>query len=146
MQLTLEANIEKRAKGLYGPPAGKRLIMFIDDMNMPEPDSYGTQQPIALLKLLFTNGGFYDRDRDLKWRRICDLNYIGAMGTPGGGRNAVDPRFLSQFSIYQVNPPGEKTLLSVFTKILDGYIGDTFSEEVVQTVPTVTQSMLNVYR
>lgn len=43
---------EKRTKDTYGPPMGKRLMIFLDDLNMPRMDQYGTQQPIALLKLL----------------------------------------------------------------------------------------------
>ena len=57
VQRNLEANVEKRTKDTYGPPPGKRLIVFIDDMNMPQVDEYGTQQPIALLKLLLEKGG-----------------------------------------------------------------------------------------
>lgn len=43
---------EKRTKDTYGPPMGKKLMVFLDDLNMPRMDQYGTQQPIALLKLL----------------------------------------------------------------------------------------------
>jgi hypothetical protein len=32
----LEANVEKRTKDTYGPPPGRRLLIFIDDMNMPQ--------------------------------------------------------------------------------------------------------------
>jgi dynein heavy chain len=31
---------------------GKKLIVFIDDLNMPTIDKYGTQQPNALLKFM----------------------------------------------------------------------------------------------
>ena len=34
----------------YGPPGTKRLIYFIDDMNMPEVDTYGTVQPHTLIR------------------------------------------------------------------------------------------------
>ena len=61
VQRTLEANVEKRTKDTFGPPPGKRLVVFMDDMNMPQVDTYGTQQPIALMKLLLERGGIYDR-------------------------------------------------------------------------------------
>lgn len=74
VQRNIESNVEKRTKDSFGPPPGRRLIVFIDDMNMPMVDTYGTQQPIALLKLLFERGGFYDRGKDLNWKKIKDIS------------------------------------------------------------------------
>ena len=54
--------------------------MFIDDMNMPQVDLYGTQQPIALLKLLLEKGGMYDRGKDLNWKLFKDIVLVAAMG------------------------------------------------------------------
>lgn len=52
-QKNFEENIDKRTFKQYGPKAaGKQLILFIDDLNMPKIDKYGTQQPNALLKFL----------------------------------------------------------------------------------------------
>lgn len=73
VQRNIESAVEKRTKDIFGPPIGKKLIVFIDDMNMPLVDTYGTQQPIALLKLLFKRGGFYDRGKDLNWMNIKDI-------------------------------------------------------------------------
>lgn len=36
IQRNLETNVEKRTKDTYGPPMGKRLLVFMDDMNMPK--------------------------------------------------------------------------------------------------------------
>lgn len=73
VQRTIEAAVEKRTKNIFGPPVGKKLIAFVDDMNMPRVDSYGTQQPIALLKLLVERGGMYDRGKDLNWKMFKDI-------------------------------------------------------------------------
>lgn len=35
LQRNLEASVEKRTKDTYGPPMGKRLLIFMDDLNMP---------------------------------------------------------------------------------------------------------------
>ena len=73
VQRNIESAVERRTRDIYGPPPGKKLIVFIDDMNMPLVDTYGTQQPIALLKLLLGRGGFYDRAKDLNWKQIIDI-------------------------------------------------------------------------
>jgi len=36
LQRVLEKSLEKKAGRNYGPPGNKKLIYFIDDMNMPE--------------------------------------------------------------------------------------------------------------
>ena len=79
VQTALEASIEKRTKDVFGPPAGKRLLVFVDDLNMPKVDTYGTQQPIALLKLLIDKGFMYDRGKDLTIKYIKDMQFISAM-------------------------------------------------------------------
>ena len=80
VQRNLEANVEKRTKDTYGPPMGKRLLVFMDDMNMPQVDEYGTQQPIALLKLLLERGGMYDRGKELNLKNYRDIGFVAAMG------------------------------------------------------------------
>ncbi|EZA57210.1 Dynein heavy chain 10, axonemal [Ooceraea biroi] len=144
VQRNIESVMEKRTRGIFGPAPGKKLIVFIDDMNMPIVDTYGTQQPIAFLKLLFERGGFYDRERDLNWKYIKDIYYLAAMGEPGGGRNEVDPRFISMFSVYNVAFPSSETLNYIYTSILSGHL-QTFSEEVKSIADELVQLMLELY-
>ncbi len=73
VQRALEDSTEKRTKDTYGPPMGKKLIMFLDDLNMPRVDKYGTQQPIALLKLFIERKGLYDRGKELSWKNMKDV-------------------------------------------------------------------------
>ena len=48
----MEQMLQKRGGKTYQPKGKGKLIYFIDDLNMPKIDIYGTQQPIALLKFL----------------------------------------------------------------------------------------------
>lgn len=46
----LERSLEKRAGRSYSPAGNKRLVYFIDDLNIPAVDNYGTIQPHALIR------------------------------------------------------------------------------------------------
>nr|XP_057927697.1 dynein axonemal heavy chain 10-like isoform X1 [Doryrhamphus excisus] len=144
LQRNLEANVEKRTKEIYGPPMGKRLLVFIDDMNMPKVDSYGTQQPIALLKLLLDRGGIYDRGKELTYKTLKDLGFIAAMGKAGGGRNEVDTRFVSLFNVFSIPFPAVESLQLIYSSIIKGHT--KHFEDVVQKVcDKVTLCTLELY-
>ncbi|XP_047348543.1 dynein axonemal heavy chain 10 isoform X3 [Vespa velutina] len=145
VQKNIESAVEKRSREIYGPPPGKKLIIFMDDMNMPIVDTYGTQQPIAFLKLLFERGGLYGRGKDLNWKYIKDICYLAAMGKPGGGRNEVDPRFISMFSVYNVTFPMKQTLQYIYKSILNGHL-EIFSEEVQSTIDNIVHITLELYQ
>ncbi|KAK9868729.1 hypothetical protein WJX84_008574 [Apatococcus fuscideae] len=119
VQRTVEGSVEKRTKDVYGASGGRKLLLFLDDLNMPHMDTYGTQQPIALLKLLLERKGLYDRGKDLSWRSIKDVQAVAAMGPTGGARNPVDARFLSLFHVYEVSAPSLQTQRAIFNTILD---------------------------
>ncbi|XP_044053526.1 dynein axonemal heavy chain 10 isoform X1 [Siniperca chuatsi] len=144
LQRNLEANVEKRTKETYGPPMGKRLLVFMDDMNMPKVDNYGTQQPIALLKLLLDRGGIYDRGKELNCKILKDLGFIAAMGKAGGGRNEVDPRFVSLFSVFSIPFPAVESLHLIYASIIKGHTRPF--EDIIQKVcDKVTFCTLELY-
>ena len=59
----------------FGPPGGRRLMLFVDDVNMPATELYGAQPPLELLRQLVDCGGLYHRKK-LSWMEIqvsrCD--------------------------------------------------------------------------
>lgn len=55
--------------GIYGALPNRENVIFVDDVNMPMPEEYGSQPPIELLRQLVDCGGFYDRE-ELTWKII----------------------------------------------------------------------------
>ncbi|NWU42756.1 DYH10 protein, partial [Hylia prasina] len=145
IQRNLETNVEKRTKDTFGPPIGKRLLVFMDDMNMPRVDEYGTQQPIALLKLLLEKGFMYDRGKEMNIKFLRDLGFVAAMGKAGGGRNEVDPRFTSLFSVFNIPFPSEQSLNLIYFSILKGHTS-TFNESISAISDKITLCTLELYK
>jgi len=46
----IEGKLEKRRKTQLSAPFGKKVICFVDDLNMPKLDRYGAQPALELLR------------------------------------------------------------------------------------------------
>ena len=49
-QDVIMSKLDRRRKGVYGPAMGKKCIIFIDDLNLPQKDLSGTIPPVELLR------------------------------------------------------------------------------------------------
>ena len=67
------------------------------------------------------------------------------MGKAGGGRNQVDPRFVSMFCTYNVTFPTDATLSYIYTSILSGHL-ESFPEEVQLIANILIQITLELYK
>lgn len=50
------------------------------------------------------------------------MTFYAAMGTAGGGRNEVDPRFISMFSTYNILFPNDESLIQIYSSIFKGHL------------------------
>ena len=145
VQVAIEDVLEKRTKDTFGPPTGKKLIVYVDDLNMPKVDTYGTQQPVALLKLLVDRGYLYDRGRDLSIKYMKDMQFVAAM-VPG--RNDVDPRFVRLFNVFCIAFPPESSIKQIYASILQTFFDTGAFDASVQGASfseSLTSCMFDVF-
>ncbi|GKT16503.1 Dynein-1-alpha heavy chain, flagellar inner arm I1 complex, partial [Aduncisulcus paluster] len=147
VQRTLEDSLEKRMKNTYGPPSGHSMAFFIDDLSMPTIDEYGTQQPVALLHYLVSYHGIYDREGEKNLKEIVQVFPLCATQPGGGGRNVVDPRFVSHFSTFNISFPSKKSLEVIFSSILKCAFSTFTSDDIfTNELPSmITDATLAVY-
>jgi dynein heavy chain len=135
-----ETKLEKKRKNLLGPPAGKRMFMFIDDLNMPALEKYGAQPPNELLRQVIDQGGFYDVQK-LFFKNVQDLICVSACAPPGGGRNEVSPRLLRHFSMIWLTNLTVVSMCRIFTSILQGFIEHYLPTHLDMAAPLVGSSV-----
>ena len=76
VQDIIESRVEKRTKGSYVPIGGKKMLTFMDDLNMPLKDTFGSQPPLELLRLWIDYGFWYDRQKQVrKSIKVTRLRY-----------------------------------------------------------------------
>ncbi|XP_031208338.1 dynein heavy chain 2, axonemal isoform X2 [Mastomys coucha] len=143
VQSIIESRVEKRTKGVYVPFGGKSMITFMDDLNMPAKDMFGSQPPLELIRLWIDYGFWYDRLKQ-SIKHIRDMFLMAAMGPPGGGRTVISPRLQSRFNIINMTFPIESQIIRIFGTMINQKLQD-FEEEVKPIGNVVTEATLDVY-
>ena len=128
-QQTIQDKLEKRSRTSYGPPAGKKIAIFVDDINMPSVEEYGAQPPIELLRLFLDKKGLYERG-DWAWKDVVDSTIIACAAPPSGGRADITKRMSRRFNIFNLPKSSGETLKVIFSSILKGFLGTGFPDKV----------------
>ncbi|XP_064623162.1 dynein beta chain, ciliary-like [Lineus longissimus] len=120
LQRILEKPLEKKAGRNFGPPGTKRLIYFIDDMNMPEVDMYFTVQPHTLIRQHLDYSHWFDRHK-LSLKEIHNTQYVSCMN-PTAGSFTINPRLQRHFAVFAVSFPGNDALKTIYSSILSQHM------------------------
>ncbi|CAF0988415.1 unnamed protein product, partial [Didymodactylos carnosus] len=145
VQDIIMSRLDRRRKGVFGPPMMRKAVFFVDDMNMPQRDKYGAQGPIELLRQYMDHGNWYDR-KDTTKIVLEDIQFVAAMGPAGGGRNIVTARFLRHFMTIAINPFTDETLTKIFSTLISVYIrSQEFTSDFLTIGNQIVQATLQIY-
>ena len=136
---------QKTPNGLVLHPANpdKWLIVFCDEVNLPEEDQYGTQHVISFLRQIVEQRGFWS-PRERVWVEVQNIQFVAACNPPTDpGRIPLSTRFLSHAPVLFVDYPEKQSLLQIYS---------TFNRALLQSKPSVagmsgplTQAMVGFY-
>jgi len=143
LQDLIDGKIEKRRRGVYGPPSGKKMVLFIDDLNMPLKEYYGAQPPIELIRQWHDHGGWFNRKELVKFD-IIDVIMVSAMGPPGGGRTFITERLKRHYSTTAYTDLQEDSIKQIF-KTITAYFFATFDESVLKLTPSLIEATIKIF-
>jgi len=97
------------------------MIFFIDDLNLPYIEEYGTQNSLELMRQIMDHGSIFDRV-ELGFRKeIVDCQQIAAMN-PLIGSMSVSERNQRCYSTFSCLMPGPDDLTTIYDNILCGHL------------------------
>jgi dynein heavy chain len=117
----LEVNLKAPKKTVLQPVSGKRMVFFVDDVNMPALEKFFAQPPCELLRQIIDQGGFYDT-KQLIFKNVRETKFVCACAPPSGGRNPVTPRLFRHFNMLWMPELSSASMRMIFTSILKGYV------------------------
>lgn len=96
------------------------MIYFVDDMNMPQVDNFGTVQPHQIIRQFMDYHHWYDRAK-LTLREVHNCQFAACMN-PTAGSFTIDPRLQRHFASFAVNYPSDESLFNIYDTILSQHL------------------------
>ena len=132
---SFETKLMKRTGSTYGPPGAASMVFFLDDLNLPEVDAYGTQNAMGLLRQHLDSGCWYDMQK-LSLKIVDDCQYVAALN-PSVGSFSIDSRLQRHFSTFAVALPNPTSLLTIYQTFLDGHMQSRYFHPSVAAITSI---------
>ena len=131
-QKSIESTVDKRMGNIFGPQLGKKMSMFVDDLNIPEINSWGDQPTNEFFRSVIEMEGFYSLEKPGEFYQLVDTQFMAAMIHPGGGTNDIPQRLKRHFVTFNSTIPTDDGIDHIFGTLAKGHFNQTrgFNESV----------------
>ncbi|KAK9411977.1 DNAH14: Dynein heavy chain 14 axonemal [Crotalus adamanteus] len=109
-----------KSKDVMGAPQSKQALLFIDDLNIPIAEAYGSKPPLEFIRQFVELGGFYDI-KHLEWKHVQDIATVACCTPLNVGGNEISTRLLSHFCILVLPATSLQSLQRIF-QVLEGLL------------------------
>ncbi|CAG9317056.1 unnamed protein product [Blepharisma stoltei] len=144
-QNSIVSKLDQKRKDLLGGPGINKVVIMIDDVNMPNIEEFGAQPPIELIRQLIDGGYFYERSKYYQLR-VIDTTVICCAAPPEGGRHPLSPRFTRHFHLISIPQTSEDNLQYIFKSILEGFFAHGFKTEIIALTNAIVVSTTTIYQ
>ncbi len=139
---TMSIPLEKKTGSNYGPSGTTKLIYFVDDLNLPEVDTYNTQSSIAHLRQHMEYEHCYELQK-MTLKNISNTQVVSCMN-PTAGCFFINPRLQRWFATFAIGLPGSTSLLTIYQTFLDGHLR-YFTDEIKHQSNNLIKAALGLH-
>lgn len=128
---------------MYGPLYNRKLIYFLDDLNMPFVEEFGTQTALALLRQYMDYNSWYDRHDLSSKKLIQDVQFLACMN-PKAGSFTVNPRLHRHFSTLCISMPSKQDLSTIYSALLNQHLTN-FADKIKKLASSIITATIDLY-
>nr|XP_026485669.1 dynein heavy chain 3, axonemal [Vanessa tameamea] len=139
------SKVDRRRKGVFGPSMGKKCVLFVDDLSMPQREQWGAQPPLELLRQWIDHGHWYDL-KEMVRQEVVDVLFVSAMLPPGGGSNLISSRLTRHMLLIALDSFEDNTLNKIFVTIMDWHFAKGFPDSLARQSKAVVSATMGVYK
>ena len=139
------SNLNKHRRGVFGPPEGFKMILFLDNLGLPLPDKHGDQPATELIHQLLDHGSIYHPD-DFFPVQLVNTTIVSTSATHYGMNQKISDRTLRHFHTVSTTPPTDESVNKIFSSRFNVFFKTRgFQPEAAGVIGPIIQSTITIY-
>ncbi|ETO04869.1 hypothetical protein RFI_32529 [Reticulomyxa filosa] len=147
VQDILDHRLIKHHGDIFVPTGGReRLVVFIDDLNMPQKDQFGYQPPLEFIRQWLQYGFWFDLTKQTP-KKIQGMQMLSAMGLSNGISSVIPDRLQSKCSMLNFTFPSDEQIQRIYGTILnDKFTRENFDSGVKAWTDQICNSTIYLFK